>query len=48
MQLLLCELKGEAIPYEKQKDSKYHNEQKLQNPSFNDNEIKAILGQIKN
>ena len=48
MQLLLCELKGEAIPYEKQKDSKYHNEQKLQNPSFNDNEIQAILGQIKN
>lgn len=47
MQLLLCELKGQAIPYEKQKNSK-HNEQKLQNPSFNDNEIKAILERIKN
>lgn len=47
MQLLICELKGEAIEYKNQSDSKYHNENKLKNPSFKDSEIKALLEKLK-
>lgn len=46
MQLVLLELKGKALAYNKHKDSKYHNEN-LSNPSFSDDEIKAILGKLK-
>lgn len=47
MQLVLLELKGKTIPYNQYKDSKYHEEDILFNPSFNDTEIKAILEKIK-
>ncbi|EAJ1119950.1 dCTP deaminase [Campylobacter lari] len=47
MQLLFCEIKGEAIEYKHQEDSKYHNEPSLKNPQFNDSDIKAILEKIK-
>ncbi|AWI34906.1 dCTP deaminase [Helicobacter apodemus] len=47
MQLLFCQIDGEAIDYQQQNDSKYHNESALKNPSFNDKEIKEILARIK-
>lgn len=47
MQLLLCEIKGNSIPYEHLSDSKYHNENPLSYPKFNDKEIKDILAKIK-
>lgn len=47
MQLLLCEIKGESIPYGDLADSKYHNESPLATPSFNDKEIKEILAKVK-
>ncbi len=46
MQLLFCEIKGEAIEYKLQEDSKYYNESSLKNPQFNDSDIKAILEKV--
>ena len=46
-QLLLLEVKGNAIPYNKLKDSKYHNETKLSTPKFTDNEIRDILAKLQ-
>ena len=48
MQLLFCELKGEAIPYGSLNDSKYQNENELSIPKFNDKEIGEILARLKN
>ncbi|EAJ1060506.1 dCTP deaminase [Campylobacter coli] len=47
MQLLFCEIKGEAIEYKLQEDSKYYNESSLKNPQFNDSDIKAILEKVR-
>ncbi len=47
MQLVLCEIKGESIAYEKLSDSKYYNESPLSIPKFNDKEIKDILAKLK-
>lgn len=48
MQLVLCEIKGEAIPYDSHKDSKYQGEISPTPPKFNDEEIGEILAKLKN
>lgn len=46
MQLIFCEIKGEARAYNEQRDSKYHDEN-LGNPKLNDIELKAILERLQ-
>ncbi len=46
-QLLLCELKGEAMPYKEDENSKYFNEAKLQNPIFDDIDIDEMMKWLK-
>jgi len=46
-QLVLMELKGEARPYEHQKDVKYHKEKPLKSPSFKDVELEQIFERLK-
>ena len=46
-QLLLCDIKGESIPYEHQATQKYHKEGIIKNPEFDDFDIEEILKNLQ-
>lgn len=46
-QLLILEVKGQTIPYDDFKDTKYYNENKLAEPHFNDIEMEKILAKLQ-
>ena len=47
-QLLLVEVKGDTIPYEHQDTQKYHKEDKLKNPEFDDFDLDEIIKKFQN
>jgi len=46
-QLLLMEVKGETIPYERQSTQKYYKEGMVKNPQFDDFDFNEIIRKIK-
>ena len=46
-QLLLCEVKGDTIPYEHQPAQKYHKEGIIENPKFDDFDFKEFFKQFQ-